>query len=50
MVPGGLNGQLLSLMLILFILGFFLEWIEISYIAFPLFCLYSCNPVLTWHG
>lgn len=37
MVPGGLNGQLLFLMLILFILGFFLEWIEISYIALPLF-------------
>ncbi len=37
LVPGGLNGQLLFLMLILFILGFFLEWIEISYIALPLF-------------
>lgn len=37
MVPGGLNGQLLFLMLILFVLGFFLEWIEISYIALPLF-------------
>lgn len=37
MVPGGIEGQLLFLMLILFILGFFLEWIEISYIALPLF-------------
>ena len=36
-VPGGLDGQLLFLMLLLFILGFFLEWIEISYIALPLF-------------
>lgn len=37
LVPGGLNGQLLFLMVILFVLGFFLEWIEISYIALPLF-------------
>ncbi len=36
-VPGGLEGQVLFLMLLLFILGFFLEWIEISYIALPLF-------------
>jgi len=37
MIPGGLDGQLLFLMLILFVLGFFLEWIEISYIALPMF-------------
>ncbi|HSG53990.1 MAG TPA: TRAP transporter large permease subunit, partial [Paracoccaceae bacterium] len=37
MVPAGLNGQILFLMLLLFVLGFFLEWIEISYIALPLF-------------
>lgn len=37
LVPGGLNGQIFFLMFILFILGFFLEWIEISYIALPLF-------------
>ncbi|PWR03009.1 C4-dicarboxylate ABC transporter [Meridianimarinicoccus roseus] len=36
-VPGGFEGQLLFLMLLLFVLGFFLEWIEISYIALPLF-------------
>jgi tripartite ATP-independent transporter DctM subunit len=36
-VPGGLNGQIFFLMLLLFVLGFFLEWIEISYIALPLF-------------
>ncbi|MEP2639757.1 MULTISPECIES: TRAP transporter large permease subunit [Roseobacteraceae] len=36
-VPGGLDGQILVLMILLFILGFFLEWIEISYIALPLF-------------
>lgn len=37
LIPGGLEGQILFLMLILFLLGFFLEWIEISYIALPLF-------------
>ena len=30
-------------MLLLFILGFFLEWIEISYIALPLFFPYFAN-------
>jgi tripartite ATP-independent transporter DctM subunit len=35
--PGGFNGQIFFLMLVLFVLGFFLEWIEISYIALPLF-------------
>jgi len=36
-VPGGINGQIFFLMALLFVLGFFLEWIEISYIALPLF-------------
>jgi TRAP-type mannitol/chloroaromatic compound transport system permease large subunit len=36
-VPGGVDGQIMLLMLILFVLGFFLEWIEISYIALPMF-------------
>lgn len=36
-VPGGIDGQVLLPMLLLFVLGFFLEWIEISYIALPLF-------------
>jgi TRAP-type mannitol/chloroaromatic compound transport system permease large subunit len=37
MLPGGEMGALLFLMALLFILGFFLEWIEISYIALPMF-------------
>ncbi len=37
LVPGGFDGQVLFLMLLVFVLGFFLEWIEISYIALPLF-------------
>ncbi|WP_322895322.1 MULTISPECIES: TRAP transporter large permease subunit [unclassified Yoonia] len=36
-VPGGVTGALVFLMLLIFVLGFFLEWIEISYIALPLF-------------
>ena len=37
LIPGGEMGALLFLMLLLFVLGFFLEWIEISYIALPMF-------------
>ena len=37
LVPGGVTGAILFLMLLIFVLGFFLEWIEISYIALPLF-------------
>ncbi|MBS0126042.1 TRAP transporter large permease [Thetidibacter halocola] len=36
LLPGGETGALLFLMVLLFVLGFFLEWIEISYIALPL--------------
>ena len=36
LLPGGETGALIFLMLLLFLLGFFLEWIEISYIALPL--------------
>jgi tripartite ATP-independent transporter DctM subunit len=36
-VPGGTTGALLFMMLLIFVLGFFLEWIEITYIALPLF-------------
>lgn len=39
-LPGGVNAGLVFMMLLLFILGFFLEWIEISYIALPLFFPY----------
>jgi TRAP-type mannitol/chloroaromatic compound transport system permease large subunit len=36
LVPGGETGARIFLMQLLFILGCFLEWIEISYIALPL--------------
>ena len=36
-LPGGESGSIIFLMALLFVLGFFLEWIEISYIALPMF-------------
>ena len=36
-LPGGANMAVWFMMLIIFVLGFFIEWIEISYIAVPLF-------------
>jgi tripartite ATP-independent transporter DctM subunit len=36
-LPGGIAADIWFLMIMIFILGFFLEWIEISYIAVPLF-------------
>jgi tripartite ATP-independent transporter DctM subunit len=36
-LPGGVNADIFFLMLLIFVLGFFIEWIEISYIAVPLF-------------
>ncbi|RYF42350.1 MAG: TRAP transporter large permease subunit, partial [Comamonadaceae bacterium] len=36
-LPGGINTAIWFLMALIFVLGFFIEWIEISYIAVPLF-------------
>lgn len=36
-LPGGVNADIAFLILLIFVLGFFIEWIEISYIAVPLF-------------
>jgi tripartite ATP-independent transporter DctM subunit len=36
-LPGGIAADIWFLMFIIFVLGFFIEWIEISYIAVPLF-------------
>jgi tripartite ATP-independent transporter DctM subunit len=51
-VPGGINGALLFMLLLVFVLGFFLEWIEITYIALPLFLpFFIANGVdLVWLG
>src|SRR3546814_9514587 len=37
LVPGGTTGVIVFMMVLIFILGFFIEWIEISYIVVPLF-------------
>jgi tripartite ATP-independent transporter DctM subunit len=37
LVPGGTTADILFMLLLLFVLGFFLEWIEICYIVLPLF-------------
>ena len=49
-LPGGLAAQIWFLMLIIFVLGFFIEWIEISYIAVPLFLpvFVAQNVDLVW--
>ena len=36
-LPGGVDADIWFLMALIFVLGFFIEWIEISYIAVPLF-------------
>jgi tripartite ATP-independent transporter DctM subunit len=49
-LPGGINSDIWFLMLIIFILGFFVEWIEISYIAVPLFLpvFLQANVDMVW--
>ncbi len=44
-LPGGINTAIWFLMALIFVLGFFIEWIEISYIAVPLFL-----PIFTAAG
>jgi len=44
-LPGGVNADIWFMMALIFVLGFFIEWIEISYIAVPLFM-----PVLLAQG
>jgi tripartite ATP-independent transporter DctM subunit len=49
-LPGGVNADIWFLMFIIFILGFFIEWIEISYIVVPLFLpvFISAGVDLVW--
>jgi len=37
LVPGGVEARIVFVLFVLFLLGFFLEWIEICYIVLPLF-------------
>ncbi|MDO9562694.1 MAG: TRAP transporter large permease subunit [Bradyrhizobium sp.] len=50
LLPGGINASIWFLMLLIFVLGFFIEWIEISYIAVPLFLpiFINANVDLVW--
>jgi tripartite ATP-independent transporter DctM subunit len=49
-LPGGVNADIWFLMLLIFVLGFFIEWVEISYIALPLFLpvFLSQNVDMVW--
>ncbi len=49
-VPGGVDGVLIFMLVLIFVLGFFIEWIEISYIVVPLFLplLLKLNVDLVW--
>lgn len=49
-VPGGIDADIWFMMLIIFFLGFFIEWIEISYIVVPLFLpiLQNAGADLVW--
>ena len=49
-LPGGVNTDIWFLILLIFVLGFFIEWIEISYIAVPLFLpvFVAQNVDLVW--
>ncbi len=49
-LPGGVYADIWFLMILIFVLGFFIEWIEISYIAVPLFLpvFVQANVDLVW--
>lgn len=50
--PGGVTASIIFLMLIIFVLGFFLEWIEISYVALPMFLPFfvQADVNMVWLG
>jgi tripartite ATP-independent transporter DctM subunit len=50
LLPGGIDASIWFLMGLIFVLGFFIEWIEISYIAVPLFLpiFIDANTDLIW--
>lgn len=49
-LPGGIAADIWFMMLVIFVLGFFIEWIEISYIAVPLFLpiFTAANVDMVW--
>ena len=50
LVPGGIDGAIIFMLVLIFVLGVFIEWIEISYIVVPLFLpiLQAANADLVW--
>ncbi len=50
LLPGGTNADIWFVMFIIFVLGFFIEWIEISYIAVPMFLpvFLQANVDMVW--
>ena len=52
MIPGGEWGAIFFMMLLLFVLGFFLEWIEISYIVLPMMLpiFHALDVDMIWLG
>ncbi|WP_207459015.1 TRAP transporter large permease subunit [Azospirillum sp. SYSU D00513] len=50
LVPGGADGVLIFMIGLIFVLGFFIEWIEISYIVVPMFLpvLQAANVDPVW--
>jgi tripartite ATP-independent transporter DctM subunit len=50
LLPGGIDASIWFLMGLIFVLGFFIEWIEISYIAVPLFLpiFIDANTNMVW--
>ncbi len=49
-LPGGIDADIWFMMAVIFVLGFFIEWIEISYIVVPLFLpiFTQANVDLVW--
>ena len=50
LVPGGVTADIIFMLVLLFLLGFFMEWIEICYIVLPLFLpiFYGTDVNLVW--
>ena len=50
LLPGGTDASVWFLMVLIFVLGFFIEWIEITYIVVPLFLpiFINANVDLVW--
>lgn len=51
-LPGGVTAAIIFLMILIFVLGLFLEWIEISYVALPMFLPFfiQADVNMVWLG